>query len=345
MLPRLPADLLDRSAPESSRLLALSYLSHIDAAQRRLSDQEDAEALHDFRVGLRRLRSCVRAYRRPLKGSVTQRMRQQLRRLTQATNAGRDTEVQLDWLRKQIERIDGEDAHGFFWLMGRLEGRKLDALDAATAEVGSEYLKVAARLRRRVGILRIEVGGGPASKTPTFAEVSGELICLQTARLRENLGRVRSAHDVEEGHRARIGVKRLRYLLEPIARSNRRARALIPRLKLAQDLLGEHHDMHVMSAVIAAARTALSESNGAVLARLHPGLATLERLAQEQAGAAFDQFHLLMGGDLANRVLTRADEIGKALRSSAQSEVPVLTPAPTVSEDAGGPIPLGFSRV
>ena len=341
---RLPPDLLDRSAPESSRLLALSYLGQIDAAQRRLSDHEDAEALHDFRVGLRRLRSCVRAYRRPLKGSVTQKMRQQLRRLTQATNTGRDTEVQLNWLRKQMERLDGEDTQGCFWLMGRLEGRKLDALDRATAEVGSEYLKVAARLRRRVGILRIEVGGSPAGKVPTFAEVSGELIGLQVARLRENLGRVRSAHDFEEAHRARIAVKRLRYLLEPVARSNRRARALIPRLKLTQDLLGEHHDMHVISAVIAAARAALSGSNGAVIPRLHPGLATLERLAEEQARAAFDQFHLLMAGDLANRVLIRADEIAKALRRPVQSEVPVLTPAPAVSEVPGAPSPLGFSR-
>jgi CHAD domain-containing protein len=343
---RLPPDLLDRSAPESSRLLALSYLAQIDAAQRRLGDSTDTEALHDFRVGLRRLRSCVRAYRRPLRGSVTEKMRQQLRRLTQATNVGRDTEVQLDWLRKQTERMDGENTYGFFWLMGRLEGRKLDALNPAIAEVGSEYLKVAARLRRRVGILRIEVGGNLTGKTPTFAEVSGELIGLQVARLRENLGRVRSAHDMEEAHRARIAVKRLRYLLEPIARSNRRARALIPRLKLAQDLLGEHHDMHVISEMITAARAALSESNGAVVPRLHPGLATLERLAEEQAGAAFDQFHLLMRGDLADRVLTRAEEIGKALRSPVQreSEVPSLTQGPAVSEDPGGPIPLGFGR-
>ena len=68
--PRLPPDLLDRSAQESSRLLALSYLDQIDDAHRRLSDPLASGGLHDFRVGLRRLRSALRAYRAHLKGSV-----------------------------------------------------------------------------------------------------------------------------------------------------------------------------------------------------------------------------------------------------------------------------------
>ena len=347
MPPRLPADLLHRSAAESSRLLALSYLDQIDAAQRRLSDADDTEALHDFRVGLRRLRSCVRAYRRPLKGSVTDKMRQQLRRLTQATNTGRDTEVQLAWLRLQTERMADQDSQGFFWFTGRLEGRKIESLDPGTAEVAGQYLKAAARLRRRLGVLRIEVRSDPTRKAPTFAEVSGQLIGLQVARVREDLGRVRDGNDVEEGHRARISVKRLRYLLEPLARANRRARALIPRLKLAQDLLGEHHDMHVLSDAIASARAGLATSGGEVTPKLSPGLATMERLAAEQAGAAFDQFFGLLGGELADRVLTRADEIGKSLRSppgEPAEAIPVLAPAPAVNDNLGSAINLGVSQ-
>ena len=55
MPPRLPSNLLDRSAEEASRLLSLSYLDQIDLAHVRLGDQLDQEALHDFRVGIRRL--------------------------------------------------------------------------------------------------------------------------------------------------------------------------------------------------------------------------------------------------------------------------------------------------
>src|SRR5918998_1337794 len=94
---RLPADLLDRFADEATRLLALTYLDEIALAERRLADPQDAEALHDFRVALRRLRSCIRAYRNELKGSVSKRMRRSLRELMLVTNEGRDAEVHLEW--------------------------------------------------------------------------------------------------------------------------------------------------------------------------------------------------------------------------------------------------------
>jgi len=88
MPPRLPSNLLDRSAQEASRLLLLSYLDQIDAAHARLGNQLDQEALHDFRVGIRRLRSAIRAYRAELEGSVNGKMRRRLRVLARATNDG-----------------------------------------------------------------------------------------------------------------------------------------------------------------------------------------------------------------------------------------------------------------
>jgi len=58
---------------------------------------EDSAALHDFRVALRRLRANQRAYRDQIGAKQDKR----LRRLAHATNAARDREVQLDWLRLQ----------------------------------------------------------------------------------------------------------------------------------------------------------------------------------------------------------------------------------------------------
>jgi hypothetical protein len=65
-------------------------------------DPLDPEALHDFRVAIRRLRSCIRAYRTELQGSVSKQMQRRLRKLTLATNAGRDAEVHLNRLRNQV---------------------------------------------------------------------------------------------------------------------------------------------------------------------------------------------------------------------------------------------------
>ena len=346
MRTRLPSDLLERSAQESSRLLALSHLEQIAQAEERLSDPGDAEALHDFRVGLRRLRSSVQAYRMQLKGSVSGKMRDQLRELTGATNVGRDTEVQLTWLHKQAERLSPEDTQGFFWLTGRMEGRKLELLDPATAEVGRRFLKTAAKLKKRLGTLRIEVGPDSARKPATFGQVTGELVRRQVARLRDELLQVRDVNSVDEAHQARIAVKRLRYLLEPVARVNRRARALIPRLKALQDVLGEHHDMHVMSDAIASARTGLPATDAGPLAQLNGGLATLERLAGEEAAAAFERFHASGVGQPGDRILTRADEVGKALEVGPQPVgSPVAAVSPRPAGDGNGGPPVGATRV
>ena len=59
----LPADLLDRPAEEAVRRIALRELDRAERAREALVRGDDPEALHDFRVAIRRLRSHLRAYR------------------------------------------------------------------------------------------------------------------------------------------------------------------------------------------------------------------------------------------------------------------------------------------
>jgi CHAD domain-containing protein len=317
---RLPSDLLDRSAQESARLLALSYLDQIDSAEQRLADAQDLEALHDFRVGLRRLRSSLAAYREALRDSIAGKMRRRIRDLARATNAGRDAEVQLVWLGKQEADLRPEDKPGYFWLLGRLQGRKQETYDPAMAKVARRYLKLAEKLRTALGILRIELGNGRSQRTATFRELTGALIRLQVGRVQQELAGVRDAADFAQVHQTRIALKRLRYLIEPIARRNRRARALIGRFKEAQDLLGEHHDLHVLAEEIGSVRASLAETD---VPRLEPGLAALTRLAQEGAAAAFVRFQATWGGGLAGRILIRAAELGRALEEQAPRQAQV----------------------
>src|SRR5690242_12213681 len=56
-IPRMPARVenLRESTDRSVRLVALGHLADATAAQSRLANQSDNEALHDFRVALRRL--------------------------------------------------------------------------------------------------------------------------------------------------------------------------------------------------------------------------------------------------------------------------------------------------
>jgi CHAD domain-containing protein len=313
MAARLPTDLLERSADESCRLLALTYLDEIGLAKRRMADPLDTEALHDFRVALRRLRSCTRAYRTQLQGSVSKQTRRRLRKLTLATNEGRDAEVHLGWLRNQAERLGPEDTQGLAWLIGRLEGWKYETLDPSTVKVGQRFMKLAARLRPRLEILRIEVRRGRSSERPSFRQVTGELICRHAAELGGNLKAVRTAENMEEAHQARIAAKRLRYLLEPLVRRVAGIKGLTTQLKSLQDVLGHLHDMHVMSEEIASSLTALSPRSTERPSGAEPGLQALEQLAKEQGAAAFTTFQAHWGDQRGSRFLARADEIARTL--------------------------------
>ena len=90
-LPRLPVE-------RGARRLALVHLDAAMAARIRVKGSTDPEALHDYRVALRRLRSCLRSYRKELRATVTRKSRRQLRRLARGTNRSRDLEVHLEWL-------------------------------------------------------------------------------------------------------------------------------------------------------------------------------------------------------------------------------------------------------
>jgi CHAD domain-containing protein len=313
MAARLPSDLLRRSGEEGARVVALAYLGEIDSAVRRLADPLDGDALHDFRVGLRRLRSSTRAYRPQLKGSVSKKMRRRLRDLTMATNPGRDIEVQLAWLHRQAERLGTGEMEGLAWLIGRLEGRRSEMLDRVTTEVAGDFSKAAPKLRRRLGRFRVEVRTGREPKQASFGQVSGRLVRGQVAELAEGLKAVSTPDDVAKAHAARIRAKRLRYLLEPLASRVRGVRVLVGRLKQLQDLLGHLHDMHVMVAEINSAIEALSRNLADRPIAAEAGLLALRRLANQEAGQVFDAFRAAWADGRAARFLNRTNELGNHL--------------------------------
>jgi len=118
----LPDDLLFRSDEEAARRLALKCVAAARTAERRLDDPSDREALHDFRVSIRRLRSLLRAYRPQLDAAVRPKDRKRLRAIQQATGGGREAEVALEWLTKQHGDLAPEHLAGLNWLSAILPG-------------------------------------------------------------------------------------------------------------------------------------------------------------------------------------------------------------------------------
>ena len=96
-------DLLERPVVETVAALVDRYLSQADRAVRQVGRSGKPEALHDFRVALRRCRGVLRAYRPWLGKAAGKRVRSELRRRRHAGHAAAAAAV-----RSRFERLDGE---------------------------------------------------------------------------------------------------------------------------------------------------------------------------------------------------------------------------------------------
>jgi CHAD domain-containing protein len=238
--------LLARTPEEGARLLALSFLDQAAAAFPRLKDATDAEALHDFRVALRRLRSCLRAYHAPLDDSLSKKKQRRLRDLAQATGPGRDTEVQIEWLRPQSQHLAASHRAGLAWLLARLDERMQTVQSELIDELEEEFPALEQSLRRKLTVYRTEIHLDAQAPRPTFGEATAAILREQARELETHLAHVEDADDETEAHEARISAKRLRYLLEPLLDELPAAAPLVKKLKGLQDVLGELHDAHVL---------------------------------------------------------------------------------------------------
>jgi CHAD domain-containing protein len=256
----LPPDLVARPAVESARLVALAYLERSRAARARLTDPKDAEALHDFRVALRRLRSTLRAYQDQLRGSVSRKLRDRIRDLARATNRGRDGEVQLAWLRPLASELAPVERVGLRWLMERIERTQGED---GFAEMPRAFDKLDRQLQKKLAVYRQSVAADGAAPAPAFGLVARDVLRAHAQRLDELLGKIHVPDDHATIHRARIAAKRLRYVLEPIETTLPAGAGLVSELKSLQNVLGDLCDTRVLE------RTLLQavEESGAEWAR------------------------------------------------------------------------------
>lgn len=252
-------------AAETVPALLAAYTEDVTAAAARLGQADDLEALHDFRVAIRRLRSLLRAYRDLTDAAIPRRLRRRLRRLARATNTSRDLEVKLGWLESERTGLRPRERAGERWLAGRLEHDRGAADEEALTLVASELTPLTRALTDRLDDVPPAAGVGGIA----FARLVADLVRELTHELEQHLGRVTAIEDQEESHDARIAGKRVRYLLEPLVAAVPLAGELVARLKSLQNLLGDMHDADVAAHLIAEGMEDASHEGGKrVAARL-----------------------------------------------------------------------------
>ena len=241
------------------RLVALSLIDEAQQAAEKLidhskklrdGDKEADEALHDFRVQVRRLRSWIRAFKPRLQADVSRKRRRQLSKVADSTRETRDATVHLEWLQSARPALTARQRLGQSWMHDRLEERRNDGIDDSIS-AANDFVSMAPKVTRSLQYYRTPVCDDDAGDR--FGAIYSQRVLRQSKELRDSLAEVHSFTDVEQAHRARIAAKNLRYLLEPVARLVAGGDAVIESMKGMQDLLGDLHDVHVFGDELVAA--------------------------------------------------------------------------------------------
>jgi CHAD domain-containing protein/CYTH domain-containing protein len=324
-------ELLEQPVERAARDVAMRLLERAEKERARLDRGDDPEALHDFRVAVRRLRSWLKAFKGPLRGSVSGKPRDLLRRVAHATNAGRDAEVHIEWLRSQPEFFRRRSRTGTEWLVARLESTHRAALEPLKKATDGDFVDVRRALERSLETYSRRVR--LAAQDTTFAAAVAERIREQSSDLRRRVAEISGSRDEERAHAARIAAKHLRYLLEPVGAGLEAGESLIERLKGLQGVLGALHDAHVFGAevtqaMVAAAAEGAGRLSSAILEgdpgrgsrRRHgrdpmrPGLVAIARRLRRTADASFAEFAAEWRDESSSAFWDDADRAAASLR-------------------------------
>jgi triphosphatase len=230
-------------------------LEQIELNARGVLVSDDPEFLHQLRVGLRRLRAALRAFRDVLPSKTTKKLKRSLAKLSPKLGAARDWDV-------LVARIEAQ----------RASPKLLHKAQARRA--------AARRLARRALVSKGFTGIGPAVRSLKATDSRATLAQFAAGALdRAHRKLVTQADGADWSaasarHALRIRVKRLRYSCEFFAPAfpARRVTPYIAALKALQDILGELNDV-----VVGRRLLGFVGDEAALLRRLGPAWRALER--------------------------------------------------------------------
>ena len=323
------------SAGKGARNQALQLVDRTNKAGRLLAEGRNEDAVHQFRVALRRLRTFLRGYASHL--SVTKKIRGTLRRMAKRTNAARDLEVSISWLKEQRPALNARERIGLDLLVQDLERHRDTAYESIRDRVLKEWTSIEQELTKFLS--------GTFKDEPvihTFAQASADLASEYSYELEMNLSLLERQQKQKVAHRARIRGKRLRYLLEPMRRTVPGVQSAVTALKRLQDDLGLLNDSGVLLQQLSKAAEVFSAkrvqrlldlatkdnpNRARIRSEMHddalPGLLALARHAKirrEQALLKVMENHVLARATIIDRVRQVATRLGDQTNRASRTQ-------------------------
>ena len=269
------------------RAIIAAQLGRLRAAQPAVRRGDDPEAVHEMRVGVRRLRTALRLGKKALPARQLEALARELGWLGDVLGQVRDLDVQLataDWHRGRLTPAARGPIDGYRRALRR---RRLAAL-AALREAfdSSRYTKLLLALERAASTPARPPAGAAAEPIPR----AGRRAIKRAIRRLRTLGdAIEELPQADDLHALRIRAKRLRYVLEALKPiTGRDGRRLTKQLIRLQDVLGRFNDAMVAAATVRKYRDQLPTP---LAATTRAALSSVADAELRRAGAAQAQFH------------------------------------------------------
>jgi len=191
------------------RLLFLHYRTVLANVNGALAGTND-EALHDLRIGLRRMRAVLRAFRRPLARTSAERIDRDLQQLNRVLGLARDLDVWIGFF--STESVSAQFTRHRLWpkfVAHQIELRRLQQATVRRQIHGARFAALQSRIER---FLRVELPAAAVGAPPAPLAGLARRALSKSLRRALELGHLRQSRSPEKLHRLRIALRRLRYL-------------------------------------------------------------------------------------------------------------------------------------
>lgn len=228
----------DTDASAAVVQIAFAHLKELGRARRRVvRGEDDPEALHDYRVALRRIRSVMRALRSIMLPAEAPRLEKVLRRVARGTGPARDLDVLTSWLHEAGTLVPPRLGDILEEELARERARASRVLaKVLETRVHADVVDLFDEVFRKPAVL---LDGGPRP----FGEIARQAAAPLVAAAIADAEALVESPGMAALHQLRISLKRVRYAVEAFAGAwpagVLRVRGTLKRL---QDQLGTVHD-------------------------------------------------------------------------------------------------------
>jgi CHAD domain-containing protein len=253
--------------------IAQSCLRHIRANEGCARLGQDSEGVHQVRVGVRRLRALVGAYRREIAVEFGNYLARELDWLQTQCGAARDWDVFIaESLERLRARLPGDPAvSAMLRAAAALRDESYVALRATFDEPATEPARL--ELALMDGSWSAIAEGGGASLDRPVAEFAASVLGRRYKKLRA-IGGKRADLPEQDLHRLRIAGKKLRYTAEFFRSlyAKKSAAKFIAALSDVQDHLGSLNDAMVSQQLLLSLEGRIANGNDIAAARHASGM-------------------------------------------------------------------------